>query len=164
MKVLSNWSALLAAVSVIAASYIMFRLFGFEITKGTANVLVLGEAVTISITWFWAALRAFRRGGSDDISKIILSVWLAWTALIIQRVYVIVAQAYDRADWLVDGYMSIFVTVLILISGGYAVMAPSAGENVPRRERIWTILGATIGGAVIGAAGTLAYARYIISA
>lgn len=160
MRYLSNWSALFAAFFVIAASYIMFLIMGPEFTKSTVNILVLGEAVTICITWFWAALRAFRRGGSDDISKIILSVWLAWTALIIQRIYVIIAQSYNRPEWLIDGYLSIFVVVLILISGGYAVMAPATGEDVPRRERVWTTLGATIGGVVIGAAGTLAYIKY----
>lgn len=161
MSRLSNWSALIVALLVIAGSYIMFMVFGQDITKNTVNILLLGEAVTISITWFWAAMRAFRRGGSDDISKVVLSVWLAWTALIMQRIYVIILDAYNRPDWIVNSYASTFVVVLILISGGYAVMAPASGDDIPRRERVWTTLGATIGGIVIGVTSTLAYISYI---
>jgi len=142
--------------------YAVYIGMGQEFTKQTVNVLLLGTAVTISVSWFWPAMRAFRRGASDDVSKIVLTIWLSWTALIVQRVYTIVSDALGRPDWLIQSPAALVVAVLILIAGGYAVVAPASGEDVPKREKVWSIFATTVGGIVMGAVGMAIFYKNLI--
>ena len=81
--------------------------------KWLIDSLVLGVAAGMSWTWRSAAFRAIRRGGSSGTDKIILTVWLAWTTLLVQRCYVLSAGALKRPEWLTDSAVPGLVAVLI---------------------------------------------------
>lgn len=150
-RMLTTYNAISVGVLVLVLFLGMYAVFGQNVPRQLANILLLGTAVTISVSWFFPAMRAFKRGAGDDISKIVLTVWLSWTALVVQRVYTIIVENVPAwTDTLRESPASIIVAVLILISGGYAVVAPATGEDIPRREKVWTLIAATIGGIVMG--------------
>lgn len=148
----SNIVLLLSALALFAAELSYF-VFGLYWTKLVVDTLLLGAAIIVSTTWFTAALDAFRAKAVDAGDKIVLTVWITWTAILIQRLYVIVGTALDRPQWWVDSPGSITVTTLVLIAGAYASYATVGDAHVPIRERRFVLMATFIGGLVVG--GTL---------
>lgn len=151
MNRLTNAAALIAGLATITIALIAYAFVGVEPPKQLGYVLLFGVAVGISISWAPAAVRSIKRGASDDHSKIILTIWLSWTALVVLAAYANLLFWLQRPKWLVDSPISLMVVVFMLIAGGYALVAPASGENTPKRERIWTITSAAIGGSLVGA-------------
>lgn len=155
IKKLSNATALVAAVVAMALALLAYSVWGVEPPKQFAYVLLFGVAVGISISWAPAAINALKRGASDDNAKIILTIWLSWLALIVLAAYANLTIWLQRPDWLIKSPASLVVVVLMLIAGSYALVAPATGEDIPKREKIWSSIATGIGGAAVGVILTL---------
>jgi hypothetical protein len=141
----------LAVGICLAAHYVI----GQELTKLYLDVL-LGASVIVSLTWFPAARDAIRRGANTAGDKIILSIWVSWTALLVQRIYVLgVSITTDpitgqRADWLVTSPAATVVAALILVAGAYTAYATVSDARVPIHERKFVLTATFIGGLIVG--------------
>lgn len=143
------WLSLVAVLIYIAVHYAI----GQMTAKWLIDSMVLGVAAGMAWTWRSAAFRAIRRGGSSGTDKIILTVWLAWTTLLVQRGYVLTLNAMDRPQWLVDSFVPGLVATLIFLAGMYGLSAPATGaEDLLKREQLHLIIGWFITGAVGGGA------------
>lgn len=145
------WLSVLAVALYIGVHYAI----GQMTAKWLIDSLVLGVAAGMTWTWRSAAFRAVRRGGATGTDKIILTVWLAWATLLLQRCYVLTTGALGRPQWLVDSFVPGLVATLIFLAGMYGLSAPATGaEDLPRREQLqlligWFITGAVGGGAIV---------------
>lgn len=143
------WLSLLAILIYVAVHFAIGQLTA----KWLIDSLVLGVAAGMSWTWRSAAFRAIKRGGASGTDKIILTVWLAWSTLLVQRCYVLATGALGRPDWLVESFVPGLVATLIFLAGMYGLSAPATGaEDLPRREQLHLIIGWFITGAVGGGA------------
>ncbi|NGP19275.1 hypothetical protein [Devosia aurantiaca] len=121
--------------------------------KWLIDPLVLGVAAGMAWTWRAAAFRAISRGGSSGTDKINLTVWLAWTTLLVHRCYVLTAGALDLPEWLTTSFVPGLIATAIFLAGMYGLSAPATGsEDLPRREHLHIIVGWFITGVVGGAA------------
>lgn len=152
---MKHYTAVISGLVVMAIFIAIYTVYGVEPPKQMAYVLLLGVAVGICVSWLPAAVRSIMRGGQDDHDKGILSIWLSWTALVTLALYANSLFWLQRPKWLLESPISLIVVVLMLIAGGYALVAPATGEDVPRREKIWTTFATLIGGVVIGTVFTL---------
>lgn len=131
----------------------MFFVFGFTTAKLVADSLVLGVAAGMAWTWHNVAIQAIKRGARTGTDKIILTVWLAWFMLLVQRAYVIFAAMIDRPEWLVAGFVPILIAMMIFLAGFFGLSAPATGtEELPKRQQLHLIVGWFIAGAVGGGA------------
>jgi hypothetical protein len=151
------WLSVAAIIAYLAGHYVV----GAETVKFFVDALLLGVSVMLCWTWGPAALRALLNGGHGDVAKIVLTIWLAWTALLVQRVYVISMALLGRPQWLLDSPAAGLIATIILIAGCYALLAPSAGGDVPKQEVRNLIIGVALGGVVVGVAVGLLLARGI---
>jgi hypothetical protein len=143
------WLSGLALVLFVAIHFALGQLTA----KWLIESLVLGVASGMCWTWRSAAFRAFRRGGSTGTDKIILTVWLAWTMLLVQRSYVLSSGALRRPEWLTDSPVPGLIAKAIFLAGMYGLSAPAAGvEDLPKREQLHLIIGWFNAGAVGGGA------------
>lgn len=143
------WLSLVAVLLYVTVHFAIGQLTA----KWLIDSLVLGVAAGMSWTWRSAAFRAIGRGGASGTDKIILTVWLAWTTLLVQRCYVLTTGALGRPEWLVDSFVPGLVATLIFLAGMYGLSAPATGsEDLPRREQLHLIIGWFITGAVGGGA------------
>lgn len=154
-----NSAALWLGVLAIVIYPPLHFLLGAEVAKLILDSLVLGVAVVISWSWSSAAWEAASNGGRDASDRILLTIWLAWTTLAIQRIYVITVTALGRPDWLTSSIWPGEITTLIFVAGMYAIFAPVTGDKVPRREIINTIIAVAIGSAMAGASAAIAMLR-----
>ncbi len=148
-------NALWLAFIAVFVNLAMFYVLGPDTTILTLQVIVLGVAVTVSVSWFPAAIQAIRRSASSAADKIVLSVWSAWTVLVLQRVYALFLTVYDRPDALVRSPISSLVTTLIIVAGVYAAYATVTDTDVPVQERSWVIFATAVGSFVAGALATI---------
>lgn len=139
--------------AVFAVYIALVGLFGSERAKLIADAATLFVAVVITWSWAPAAWRAWHEGGLAG-AALVLSLWLAWATLFVQRVWVIVRPA-DLANSPLNG----LVAVLIFIAGSYAIAAPLTAEDDARPEVIHLIFAAAVGGVVLGAAATILVLR-----
>ncbi len=138
-------NAVLWGIGIMTAFLAMYYILGQEIPRQLANIILLGIATAISIGYFPSAQKAVKEGVSSGRQLIIVTIWLSWTGLFIQRIYTITNEALERPDWLANSPGSIIVAVLILISGLYAVIAPISDPDVLTREKVWDKAAITIG-------------------
>ena len=145
MKRLTPNTAVLTGLCILTLFLGMYYLFGQEIPRQIANIVLLGTAVTISIGWMPAAINAFREGIKTGSHLIVVTIWMSWSGLMIQRVYTIINESLGRPDWLTNSPGSIIVAVLIMVSGLYAVVAPITDPEVLKREKVWDHIAIVIG-------------------
>lgn len=148
----------IASVLTLVAYLLGYATFGAQ-AKFVVDALLLAVSIIISCTWAPAAWRALRRGASDDVGKVVLTVWLAWSALLIQRVYVIVLAATGLTAAAANSPFPGLIATIILVAGAYAVLAPSEGEGVPRAELINLIAASFVAGVAVCLAVVVLIAR-----
>lgn len=144
-SVVTRFAAIWLSILALGIYIVAYYTIGSDSTQQLVNLLLLGVAVTISASWWPAAMRALKRGASDDVSKVILTVWLAWTSLVVQRVYVIAVSFLDRPVWLANTPLSGIVAMFILIAGAYAIAAPVSSKDTPNKEKTWTLAAIIVG-------------------
>lgn len=145
---------------VLILTLVLFYWAGMTITTLALNTVVLGIAVITSVSWGPAALLAFKDGGRTASDKIIISVWGAWTVLLIQRIYAlgISITTVDgvEAKWLTESPIQPMIVALICVVGAYASYATVTEAGAPKRERSWMIFSTGVGvGVVVGVIGLL---------
>lgn len=160
MPILRGYSAVVLAVGALVTALLAYFIFGPYWTKLVLDVLLLGAAVVVSLTWLSAAVEAVKNGARDAGDKIVLTVWVSWTALLGQRIYALVVSFLrannpqsSTATQLMESPIPIMVGTLILIAGAYASYATVAETHVPLREQRYVLIASFIGGMVVG--GTL---------
>lgn len=143
------WMSLFA----IVASFVVYYAVGPWVAKWIADSLILGVAFGMSWTWGPAAFRSLGRGAIDGADKIVLTIWLAWTVLLLQRAYTMSVAALDDPFWLTSSPVPQLIATLIFLAGVYGLVAPvNAERQLPRREMIVVVSGWFLTGIVTGAA------------
>lgn len=150
MRFISNKLALVLSSVTVLAYLLMYWGLGYTPAKYTIDSLTLGVGVVITWTWGSAALAAVKDGIQKPSSKIILAIWLAWTVLILQRIYVLVWNLDGQPDWLQNSPISGVITTMIFLAGMYAVIAPTQDEDTPRMEIYSLIIGTAVGSIIVG--------------
>lgn len=141
------------SVFALVLSVMVYYALGYSTGKWLADSLVTGVAAGMSFTWFAAAMRAMRRGAGDGTAKIVLTVWLAWTIYLVQRVYVLILAALGRPQWLSESFVPQLIATVIFLAGAYGLSAPVSGaEELPRREMAVLLVGWFVAGIVGGGA------------
>ena len=141
------------SVFALVLSVMVYYALGYSTGKRMADSLVTGVAAGMSFTWFAAAMRSMRRGAVDGTAKIVLTVWLAWTIYLVQRVYVLVLAALGRPQWLSESFVPQLIATVIFLAGAYGLSAPVSGaEELPRREMAVLLAGWFVAGIVGGGA------------
>lgn len=150
MRDLQGYTALIVGGVALAAALVSYYVLGTVLTKLILDILLLGAAVIVSWTWAPAAFQAAKNGARSAAHKIILTVWTSWSALLIQRLYVLGLSASGRPKWLLNSPVPIVVATLILIAGGYAAYATISEPDVPIQERRHVLFASFLGGLVVG--------------
>lgn len=153
------WFAFFAVVADLASFY----LIGAEETTLAVTVAVLGIAVAVSVAWLPAAVGAFRNGAKSAGDKITLSIWGAWTVLVLQRMYALFLTVLKRPDWLVDSPSANIIITLIAVAGVYAVYSTVSEANAPRQDRTWTLIAVAAGSFVAGGLAVYAFLTGLVS-
>lgn len=151
MRFISNKLALVLSLATICAYLLMYLGLGYTPAKYTIDSLTLGVGVVISWTWLSAAIGAIKDGIQKPTSKIILTIWLTFNVLILQRLYVLVWNLVGQPDWMQNSPISGVITTLLFIAGMYAVIAPTQDDdNTPRVETYSIMIGTALAGIVVG--------------
>lgn len=158
MSRLTNHYAVMLSVLALILYTLALPAFGYGITKEAVDAAILFVAVVLAWSWAPAAGRAFRSGGTGG-AAIVMSLWLAWTALVVQRLWVIAVRWNGRPDWMIESPINGYVGVLIFIAGAYAIVAPVTVDDVPRREIVHMVIAAAMGGLAVGVALTVYFLR-----
>jgi drug/metabolite transporter (DMT)-like permease len=156
IRKLATHVAVLYGLAILTIFLGMYYAFGQDIPRQIANIVLLGTAVTICLGWFPAAQKALRNGVQEGRELIIVTIWMSWTGLLVQRVYTIANESLGRPDWLTNSPGSIIVAVLIMVSGLYAVVAPITDPEVLSREKVWDRW-AIAAGAFVSVCAAIAY-------
>lgn len=145
----------LSAFAIVISILTYFAL-GSWVAKWVVDSLVLGVASGMAWTWTPAARRAIWRGVIDGSDKVILTIWLAWTVLFVQRIYTMINVALDRPDWLASSLVPQLIATLIFLAGIFGLAAPaSETRELPRGDMLVVVSGWFVTGIVTGA--TAAY-------
>ena len=91
------WLSLLVVLLYTAA----VPAWGYPATKEAVDAAILFVAVILAWSWAPAAYRAFRSGGQGG-AAIVISLWMAWATLVVQRLWVIAVRWNGRPDWMVN--------------------------------------------------------------
>ncbi len=156
MNAVSRYNSILLSISVIVSYFICYFLLGSQSAKLIIDALVLGASVTIFLSWGRVAMGALIRGAHSGEDKIVLTIWLAWTVLMIQRVYVIVYAIMGKPEWVMELPIGGVISTLIFLSGMFAVFAPVTPElgsttPLPRSILIACTVGAFVSGVIVAA-------------
>lgn len=127
------------------------------ILRDVFNSLAFGTAIIITVTWGPAAFRAMRESADTGEWQLVLAIFLVWVVVAIQRVYVIVFNAYGRPEAWADSAISGFWPYSFLISGLLFLSAPGVDGDKFKSNAVWAIvaavgIGALVAGILIGAA------------
>jgi hypothetical protein len=159
-RIITTHVAVTVGVVIIALLMLLYALLGQEVPKQIANIVLLGTAVTICVGWFPAFRRVLVLGIRNGPDRLIATVWLSWTALLIHRIYIILNDSLGYPDWLVDGPGSIIVVALIIVSGWYAVIAPITDPEIPTRFKVWDRIAIVLGSIVMSMAAIVYYTSW----
>lgn len=159
-----KYATLILSVVAVLAYLVIYGTFGQIFSKFVVDSLALGLAVVISGSWSSAAVRSIKNGGSTAEDKIILTIWGAWTTLLVQRSYVILSTLLNKPDWLTSSPMPGLITTLILVVGMYALIAPVQSSKAPHQEIPWILVSTLIGGLVSGVVIGIFYAQQALGA
>lgn len=141
------------SVFAVVVSILTYYALGTWVAKWIVDSLVLGVAAGMSWTWTRAARRALVKSEPDGSDKIVLTIWLAWTVLLVQRVYTLSVNALDRPDWLTASLAPQLIATAIFLAGYYGLTAQSEqARDLPRRQYITVMSGWFVAGIVTGAA------------
>ena len=154
---LKRYNALWLGMFAVMSTLTSFYTWGYEFTTHVLNVIILGVAVTVSMSWTPAALRAIQDGANGGANKVILAIWLSWTALIIQRIYAFALTVMGRPNWLVESVCGPLVITCLIVAGSYAAYSTVSESEVPQVERQWVLLSTLAGGICMGVLGTIFY-------
>lgn len=163
-RIKANAAVLLGALGIVLAVGSYYTA-GQQFTKLVLDILLFGVAIVVFGTWFFAALDALRNGAKTASDKVILTVWGTWTAVLVQRIYVLVITALSTTNaegvvtrplWLTDSPVSVFLVALFLIAGLYAAYATVSEADVPVQERRSVLIATFVGGLAVGVVGTAA--------
>ena len=159
---LRNHVALWASVFVLALFFTGHYVFGRDNAKIVVDSLVIGAAVTISLTWFRATSIAVREGFRDGAANILVSVWLIWTVLLGFFGWVVYYQAMGRPEWLRLSPVSGTFSCLIFLAGAYAILVPvNDTATLPTPSMVRGIVGVGVGMFVAGSLMTLAFLKIV---
>lgn len=160
MPRLTQYTAILIAVSVLIGYMIIYRYTDFITSKFIADwVALIGLSFmsfsTLPVTW-----RAFKNGISTDRDKFIFSYWLIWTVILWQRIWIILLASFDRPVSWVQSPVSGFLATSIAIAAGFGASAPLTGETpLHRKEIIIFTIAAGFSGVIAG----IAIGVYLVS-
>lgn len=160
-QMLDKYLAVILSVLMVIAYLLFDWLVGTGPAKVTIDSLTLGVGLVIMYSWGSAAISAIRTGIRKDSSKIVLTIWLSWTVLVIQRIYVLIYTIIGKPDWLADSFFPGLITVLIFIAGMYAIVAPVQTDPTPRRQVISLVVSGVVAGLVAGIIIGFYYAKQI---
>lgn len=151
-RIVTTHVAVTVGLTIIAAFMAAYFVWGSEPPKQLANILLLGTATTISVGWAPAFWKSIKRGLKTGTARLIATVWLSWTALLIHRIYIIINDSLRSPEWLTTGPWSILIVALITASGWYAVIAPITDPDILASEKRWDRVAIALGTIVIAAA------------
>lgn len=144
------------SLGVLALFYIGHYLFGHDAAKTVVDALVIGSAVTISLTWARGALAAIRDGIQNGAANIMVSTWSVWVVILAYFTYV---QLYNNVagrpeSWRLGPAGGTFSTFFFL-SGAYAILAPVNNAQLERPSLVGWFAAVAVGGVVAGVMITL---------
>lgn len=145
-----NYVALILTIVTVIAYLILHYLIGHNNAKYLIDAATLGVGIIIVWTWLSAVLDGFKRGFQSGASKVIVTIWLTWLVLVIQRVYALAfTAAHSPMGWTMSAIPG-EITTLLFVSGMYAIIAPVQENNIPKQQLTHLLIAAVIGGMVAG--------------
>jgi hypothetical protein len=144
-------TALWMTLAALVFYFLGYVVFGRDASRIVVNAGVIGCAVTIVITWFDNAVRAFRSGVTTGADNIMITVWGTWASILLYFGWVLTFQLIGMPDsWRSSPAGGTFST-LFMIMGMYAILTPiNTGLAIPRpRLKVWWI-GVVCGSATFG--------------
>jgi hypothetical protein len=161
VSVVSTYKALLLGLAALVLNNIIYLLLGYETDTLLTQILVLGVAIAVTVSWLPAAIQAFTRGAIRAADKITISVWTVWAIVTVQRFYALTLNVLDRPDWLVYSPIASNIVTAIIVAGAYAAYATVGEADAPKQERGWVLFATFCGGLVAGALGVFAYTTHM---
>lgn len=149
--------AIWLGLGAVILDVLAYFLLGYDTTIRALQILVLGVAVAAMTAWTPAATNAIKRGATTAADKIVLSIWMAWTVLTLQRFYTFFVVLLDRPDWLVQSIFPSIITVNIIVAGIYATFATASESTIPKQDHAWTMISVGLGSFVAGSFATFVF-------
>ncbi len=127
---------------------------GRDIAKFGADLLVLFGSSYLSASMFPSVLVAIRDGVRRGGDRLLVSFWMIWTLVLIQRMYVIISSlAVDSG--LSELPISGAIAVSIAIASGYGIGAQmTSPSTMGKEEKLIMKVSLFIAGALVGAVVT----------
>jgi len=149
-RLVTNYVALTLTVLAVLAYVVLYWAIGNVTAKLIVDGLAIGVGFVIMYTWGPAAISAIRHGVQKDSSKIVLTVWMIWTIVVVQRVFVIVSTFLGNPPWLINSVIPGVIVTLAFVAGMYAAVAPVQTDSPmeSKKELINLIIAAVLGLAV----------------
>lgn len=145
---LNNFVVVFMASS-LALFWVMYPVFGHDVTTEIASSLLFGASVTMMITWTPAAARALvdvvtGRGEAYQIFHI--GFWGLAFGLVFQRVWATALRWTERPDWLVELPWGAFSAWTIACFSALILLSPDTSKGeVPGRNKLYVVLATGIG-------------------
>lgn len=149
-NVVKRYLAIWGLLLFIVAYFVLAQVAGASAAKYVVDTLTLGVGIIIFWTWFPAAMDALFNRVSEGSDKIVLSIWLAWTILILQRLWALWVRLADNPPWAADYWVPGVITIMLFTSGFFAVVAPITGTSIPRREVMYVTISSLVVGIIVG--------------
>jgi hypothetical protein len=141
------------AVVFVVCGFIAFWIAALfvptPLLRDVFNSIGFGVALIVTITWGSAAWRAVREGANSGAWQLILSLYLGWMTVLMQRVYAIVfnweGRPVEWLDWPISGFWpySYAVAGLLLLS------APGVKADGMRSTALWSMIAAVAIGSLV---------------
>ncbi len=156
LRRLKPYTAVILGALVLIAALAAYYVVGLYWTKLVLDIMLFGLAAVICLTWWPAAMSAFTGGARIAADKVILTVWLTWTAIFIQRSFVLISTYMERPTWLTESPFPVMIVSVGVIAGAYAAYATVSETEVPIQERRQVLIATFVGGILTGIILTLA--------
>lgn len=149
--------AIWASLAVLVLYGLAFFFLGRDVAKMGADLLVLFGASYLSASIFPAVLTAIRDGVRRGGDRLLVSFWLVWFVIVVQRMWLIISSLSGDprlAELPVGGA----IAVSIAIAAGYGIGAQlTSPPTMGKEEKFIMKVSLFIAGALVGAVVT-AYA------
>lgn len=155
MSRLTNFAAIWISGVVIVLYFGLYYVFGRDDSKFVADWLVLIGATFMSAMTFTPAWNGIKSGGKSGSDQLMISFWMVWTFVLVQRVWIITTNLPNTPDYFRLSPVSGLIATMFAIAAGYGIAAPlSNSPEVPKQQiipmLIATAISSIISGLVIG--------------
>lgn len=150
MTLTKNVAALFTIVAFVAF-WIVAIFVPADVLREIFNSLSFGMAVMVCITWAPAAYHSFRSGGTEGKWQLVIAVFLCFSIVTFQRLYVILLEYLGRPPWLLRSHIAAFVPYTITVAGALFLIAPSVHQGRPGNDYwLHLVIGVGIGSLLAG--------------